>query len=304
MRAEMWQAKAETLAPFSGKGFTFKEIADKTGLTAQTVRKYGKLYGFDFGSYKTEIREQGEPVNSLLESIKRCASEGKTRDETAAELGVGARTVGNYGRKLGLPFVHGRNGQCADLPRAEAMAAMFQGGKTLAEIGAFYGVTRERVRQIIKKQHGLVAEHGGNHVKSERRQSAKRVARDEKCLKKYGCTYAQYRELVHYGKGMVAKGATKYRSPTGAWHSQRANAICRGIPWSISLWDWWHIWQKSGKWDSRGREVGQYVMCRFGDTGAYEVGNVYIATTSHNCSVQPNHPRSRKNVEYGMGASA
>lgn len=304
MRDDLWQARAETLAPFSGKGFTFKEIAANTGLTACTVRKYGKLYGFDFGSYKTEIREEGDAIATLLDSIKRCASEGKTRDETAAELGVGARTVGNYGRKFGLQFVHGKTGQCADVPRAEAMAAMFQGGKTLAEIGAFYGVTRERVRQIIKKQHGLVAEHGGSHVKSERRQSAKRVTHDQNCLKKYGCTYQQYRELVALGQELKAGGLSNSRTPTRAWHSQKRNALQRGIEWNITLWDWWQIWQKSGKWASRGREVGQYVMCRFGDAGAYEVGNVYIATTSHNCSVQPNHPRARKNVEYGAGMSA
>lgn len=296
MRSEFWQARAEQLAPFSGKGFAFREIAEKVGLTTNTVAKYGRLYGFDFGSYKTEIREPFPAVSGIVENIKRCASEGKTRDETAVELGIPSRQVGNYGRKLGLTFVHGRTGQFTDLPRAEAMAAMYQGGKTLVEIGNFYGITRERVRQIIKKHHGLVGQHGGQHVKAIRSASMRLAAKDRDCLKKYGCTYEQYRGLVEIGKNHPDK--SYYRGPTGAWQSQKANASIRGIEWSISLWDWWQIWQKSGKWEARGREVGQYVMCRFGDTGAYAVGNVYIATASHNCSVQPNHPRSRKNFPF------
>lgn len=170
------------------------------------------------------------------------------------------------------------------------MAAMFMAGKTLAEIGELYGVTRERVRQLVKKHHGLVGSDGGSRVNADRRRAVNVAKKDAKSIAKHGCTHAQYLELLQVGKRMQAEGFGFARCPTGAFASQRMNALRRGISWDLKLWDWWQIWQRSGKWEERGRSKGGYVMCRFGDVGAYEVGNVYIATTEHNASHQPNNP--------------
>ena len=65
---------------------------------------------------------------------------------------------------------------------------------------------------------------------------------------------------------------------------QRGNARKRGISFTLTFEEWWNIWQKSGHWDKRGRNIGQYCMSRYGDIGPYDVGNVFIQLTSKNTS--------------------
>lgn len=56
----------------------------------------------------------------------------------------------------------------------------------------------------------------------------------------------------------------------------------RGILFRLSFEDWFGIWSKSGHWDERGSHKGQYCMSRFGDLGAYEIGNVFIQRIEQN----------------------
>jgi hypothetical protein len=67
-----------------------------------------------------------------------------------------------------------------------------------------------------------------------------------------------------------------------AFSDQKRESKRRGIEWKLTLWEWWTIWQESGKWELRGRCKGNYVMCRIEDLGPYARANVYIATGSHN----------------------
>ena len=64
--------------------------------------------------------------------------------------------------------------------------------------------------------------------------------------------------------------------------SQKGKAKHRGIEFNLTYEEWWDIWQKSGKWAQRGARKGCYVMSRYNDTGAYEVGNVFIQTHEEN----------------------
>lgn len=68
------------------------------------------------------------------------------------------------------------------------------------------------------------------------------------------------------------------------YDQQRWRAHTRKIQFNLSFTEWWDIWQKSGHWEDRGRRVDQYVMSRVGDSGAYEVGNVFIQTQKENAS--------------------
>lgn len=284
MRQEFWDKRAETLREYAGSGMSISQVAEKLGINRVTIIRYSKLYEIDFVTARNT-----EEMDRRIQAITEAAASGKTREEAAKDIGISTMVVGNIARANGIQFVHGSAFR-SDGKRAEVMASMYRGGKTLNEIGAVYGITRERVRQIIKKWHGITGMDGGKHVSAARKQSVRKSAKDRRAMEVYGCTYAEYRGLVAIGMEMRAAGVGRYRTPTFAWHSQRSNAKTRGVEWNISLWDWWDIWQKSGKWDERGRGVDKYVMCRFGDSGAYEVGNVYIATCSHNCSVQPNNP--------------
>ena len=62
----------------------------------------------------------------------------------------------------------------------------------------------------------------------------------------------------------------------------KSKAKHRGIIFNLTYEEWWDIWQKSGKWNQRGAGMNQYVMSRFNDAGAYQIGNVFIQLASEN----------------------
>lgn len=76
-------------------------------------------------------------------------------------------------------------------------------------------------------------------------------------------------------KPKVTNEYTKYRH-----HKNLAKG--RNIPFELTFEEWWDIWQKSGKWEQRGRKRGQYVMSRFNDVGPYAINNVEIKTQEDN----------------------
>jgi hypothetical protein len=72
-------------------------------------------------------------------------------------------------------------------------------------------------------------------------------------------------------------------NPRARYFNHKARAKRRGIPFLLTFDEWWKIWQDSGHWEERGIRKGQYVMCRKGpDIGAYEIGNIFIATNARN----------------------
>lgn len=154
------------------------------------------------------------------------------------------------------------------IERNERMASMFRQGLTLAIIGKEYGLTRERVRQILKKL-GLAASDGGQHKKTALKRSVKASKVNAKYIASYGVDYAEYKKLRSIG-------AVK------AFKDQRKNAKERGIEFRFTLADWWAIWRDSGKFEQRGRTKDGYVMSRISDAGCYEVGNVHIKTLAEN----------------------
>ena len=62
----------------------------------------------------------------------------------------------------------------------------------------------------------------------------------------------------------------------------KAGAKRRNIEFLLTFDEWYKIWQDSGKWHLRGRNKGQYVMCRYNDSGPYSVTNVFIDLTENN----------------------
>lgn len=106
--------------------------------------------------------------------------------------------------------------------------------------------------------------------------------------KGFGCTDEQWQIVrgdlsLPYGKCPVRK-----------WVDQRRDALARGISWDLSLWDWWSVWQQSGRWAERGVKANQFCMCRYGDVGAYALVNIYIATNSQNHSDAWNSGKKRE----------
>lgn len=172
--------------------------------------------------------------------------------------------------------------------RAQHMAELYQSGQTLQQIGDQYGMTRERVRQILRKETTVPPEAGG--IRERGRQAAAKREKDFEARK--GMSRAQWNEFIAMGQAMMAEGFHIERTPLGAYRRQRANAHTRRIEWRLTFLQWWDIWQRSGHWEDRGRGHA-YAMCRYGDKGPYSVNNVYIATNAANIK----HYYVRRQVE-------
>src|SRR5690349_23454312 len=169
-------------------------------------------------------------------------------------------------------------------PRVAAMAARIRNGETLRAVGEDYGITRERVRQLVKLAG--VSGRDGRRVRAEVSRAEFVAARDQRYLARHGCTYAQYRAVVRRGESMEPGYE---RTPMGAYQRQRHNAAVRGIEWRFpNFWSWWQVWEKSGRWAERGRGRG-YVMSRFGDVGPYSPENVHIISATENVAEYYDH---------------
>jgi hypothetical protein len=173
-----------------------------------------------------------------------------------------------------------------DQERRERMADLYRSGKTLQQIGDEYGITRERVRQLIGYL-GLNKESGGQRlraiIKAKQRHERRTAKEDARYQKVFGCTKAVFLEIDPLP--FVCSNKRRYirKSPGSAYYNQLRNAQVRGIGWELNFPDWWRIWQESGKWHKRGRGKG-YCMARHGDSGPYSVDNVYICTIGQNFS--------------------
>lgn len=75
-------------------------------------------------------------------------------------------------------------------------------------------------------------------------------------------------------------------TPRGKWAAQKAHAKKRGHDFLLTFEDWWKIWEESGKYHLRGKNVGQYCMARKNDQGAYIVGNIDIVEVHTNLGEQ------------------
>jgi DNA-binding CsgD family transcriptional regulator len=232
-----------------------------------------------FAYYCTDVEAAQEPsgrrvevaavVDERIERIKAMAEQGKTRAEAEEELGISRYTLRRLELAAGTRFCHGNQG-LRDISRGEKMASMYRQGLTLEKIGQTFNITRERVRQILKKQ-GITRLHGGQSKSSQAKKSAKRAKLDARYLARLGITCQQWSEL--HGTGLLS-----------AYRNQEKSAKARGIEWGLNLAQWLDIWQTSGKLALRGRGKGKYVMSRIKDEGGYVIGNVHIQLATENSS--------------------
>lgn len=147
------------------------------------------------------------------------------------------------------------------------MAHMHKQGLTLEKIAGEFGITRERVRQVLKKM-GIGREDGGISVSTMHRKAALVRAKQLSIARiesKWGCDIELWRELRANG---IAR----------AFEQQIANANRRGIKWALSFAEWYAVWQASGKLHLRGRGKNGYCLTRIKDSGGYELGNVHVQT--------------------------
>lgn len=82
--------------------------------------------------------------------LQQMANEGLSRKEAAKLLGVRYQVFSSLVAGIGVEWLK-LGGRPADLNRRAAILALYDAGETLEAIGDRFGVTRERVRQIVKK---------------------------------------------------------------------------------------------------------------------------------------------------------
>lgn len=161
--------------------------------------------------------------------------------------------------------------------RNDEMVDLYRSGFTLEEVGAKFGVGRERVRQVISKR-GVSKKDGGAFVgaieRAKQAESERREQKNNRFLNIYGCSFKLALELNEGAK--FATGGSRAR----CFVQQRRTALHRGIQWEMTFPEWVRLWDESGHWSERCR--GGYCMARIGDTGPYKAGNVAIITFSQN----------------------
>jgi hypothetical protein len=167
-----------------------------------------------------------------------------------------------------------------DQIRIQRMCLLYREGHTLQQIGTVFGVSRERVRQIIVRE-GVTWKDGGLHRKAiakKEKASALAAARLEfRANKAFGCGLGQAITLNDGNNIWAASGKAK------RYRQQRKNAERRNIDCRLSFPEWCQIWADSGHWHERGRHDGDaYVMARRQDFGPYAPWNVYITTWRQN----------------------
>jgi len=92
----------------------------------------------------------------------------------------------------------------------------------------------------------------------------------------------------------------RYISDMYADHKWRAYSA--GIPFLLTIEEWYDWWIATGHWHERGRGKDKYCMARFNDEGPYQIGNIKCITNAENraeqdnshCKLPPMTPEVRK----------
>lgn len=102
------------------------------------------------------------------------------------------------------------------------------------------------------------------------------------CSVKCCSAYHQVRRRPSEESKRIRKDRDRARHNTtlGKYNSHKSKAASRGIQFRMSFDEWLGVW--GNNLCNMGNSSDSLQMCRTGDTGAYEVGNVRIDTTANN----------------------
>ena len=160
--------------------------------------------------------------------------------------------------------------------RAEKIISLYKQGNTMESIGSELGITRERVRQILRERN-IDRKEGGQHVRALKNQAAQEERRRERRDKK---------AMRYWGVKDDVLDFLKRNNPDDVreFEQQRHNALSRGIEWGLSITNWIELWDESGKKSLRGRGSDKYVLTRQKAKGPF---------TKENCFITKLHESSR-----------
>lgn len=210
-------------------------------------------------------------VFAKWEKARELAARGQSIQQIADATGRTYSGVRQWANREGVEIARKAGAGLRDLDRANAWADMYRQGLTLQKIAEQFDVTREYVRQVLRKI-GVEPQEGGQSVgarEATAHRARRRRVRDALTEAKWGVPLELWSELR-------ANGTIR------AFESQRNNANKRGITFSITFAQWYAVWQASGKLHLRGRGKGGYCMSRIRDEGGYSLGNVHVKLSTDN----------------------
>lgn len=134
------------------------------------------------------------------------------------------------------------------MSRESDMIDMYVSGLTYREIGEIYGVSRQRIHQILKP-FGITWVDGGAHLISQKRLAEYEARLEAKIQDKYQITLSDYREFMANGY--------KY-SWIRAYQNHRNNHKKDG--YNLSFKDWWEFLSSHDNYEDYAR--GGYSLVR------------------------------------------
>lgn len=163
----------------------------------------------------------------------------------------------------------GRRKKPETVSRNQVICDAFASGRTLAAIGADYGISRERVRQILVA-NGVSADSGGVALSARQKKVASQEARNSNKLRIWGISLEEWTRLNTIKNPLG-------ENPFRAFTSYRRNARKYGDDrWRISFVEWWAMWEASGLWGKKGSSDERIVMIRTNPAGNFEAANLEI----------------------------
>ncbi len=167
--------------------------------------------------------------------------------------------------------------------RKEQMIKLYRSGKTLEQIGNQYGITKERVRQIIR--NSISAKEGGKTVSSIKSNKEKKDKKLNAEIQKFGCSYAE-KQLI------PSKFRVAFTCKLKLW---KATTTC-----SITIKEWYDLWLESGHIHQRGKGKGTYVMIRIDKTKPYQIDNMHIILLEESSRETMNKTHARRKIQSNV----
>lgn len=156
---------------------------------------------------------------------------------------------------------------------------LYKNGIPGTKIAEIYKVHIERIYEVlseskvgIKPRKIYKAKANINSPYRLKKKILNQERLDKICLEKNGCSFGEYKNIAKLSNNKAYE----------AYRTQRKHAARRGVSWELNFFEWWSVWQQSGKWSQRGNAKKKYVMSRHNDIGPYKVGNISIITLSQN----------------------
>lgn len=206
----------------------------------------------------------------IRSEIEKRIAAGMTRIQVADDMGISYQTVCRHTRDLGRVGPQGRRKGMkvkktheqieSENARAIDMLARYQRGETLDKIGQSYGVTRERVRQIVKKNFGITGKDGGIRVAAQAKRQKEWEKFNARWEHKLGGPYREWFSLPNHIR-------LKYSA-----HKRNARKI-HNTTWHIKPLEWWGLFKAAGAVPSK-----MVWLTRKNNSLPFTVENCFVAT--------------------------